>query len=154
MFSEFILELFQALNPFATRSDYTELECVVLAADVDDGRAELSPIVMRTRELTILSKGVIDLDTEQLDLQFNTKPRKGIGISAGVLIKPLLKVGGTLAEPALELDPGGAVVSGGAAVVTMGLSLLAQSLADRYFASADPCGDARREIGKRDAVTG
>ena len=32
--------------------------------------------------------------------------------------------------------------------------LIMGQLADRYFASSDPCGEARREIGKRDAATG
>jgi hypothetical protein len=35
-------------------------------------------------------------------------------------------------------------------VATVGLSLLAKSIADRFLSSKDPCGDARKEIAKRD----
>ena len=37
------------------------------------------------------------------------------------------------------------------AVATAGLSILATSLADRYFSSKDPCGKALKEIEEREA---
>ena len=148
---EFLTKLFAVLNPFAARSQFTEMDCGVLAADIVNGRVALEPIVIRTRELTILSQGSVDLNSEKLDLQFQTKPRTGIGVSTSTLIRPFVRVGGTLATPALELDPKGAVMSGGAAVVTAGLSILAQSLSDRFLSSPDPCGEARRKLASRDA---
>ena len=105
---------------------------------------------MNTVQLSMFSLGTIDLRTEKLDINFNTKPRTGIGLSAGVLINPLTKVGGTLASPSIELDPKGTMVSGSVAVATGGLSLLAKSFTDRFLSSKDPCGDARKEIEKRD----
>jgi uncharacterized protein involved in outer membrane biogenesis len=148
--SDFLTELFSALNPFAEKSDYTTLECTVIAATVVDGQVKVYPVVFQTRELTILSRGTVDLHTEKIDLSFNTKPRQGIGLSAGMLINPLIKVGGRLAAPAVELNPAGAAVSGGLAVATAGLSLLAKSTYDRFLSSKDPCGDARKEIDKID----
>ena len=65
---------------------------------------------------------------------------------------PLIKVGGRMVAPAIELDPKGTVVSGGLAVATAGLSLVAKSMSDRFLSSKDPCGDARREIEQRDAA--
>ena len=82
---------------------------------------------------------------------FNSKQRKGLGISASDLVNPFIKIGGTLAAPAIELDPTSTVVKGGLAVATMGISILANSLAGRYLSSKDPCGDAQKAIDKPDA---
>ena len=149
--NDFLTELLTSLNPFSQKSEYTTLDCSVTAATFVDGQVEVFPVVYQTEQLTILTQGAIDLHTEKIDLSFNTKPRKGIGISAGILINPLIKVGGTLASPAIELDPEKAVVSGALAVATVGISLLAKSTYDRFLSSNDPCGDARSEIAKRDA---
>jgi uncharacterized protein involved in outer membrane biogenesis len=150
LLSDFITELFNLLNPFAQDREYTELECSVAAADIRDGQVEVFPVIFQTRELTILSQGKIDLQTERLDLSFNTKPRKGLGLSAGMIINPLIKVGGRLKSPAIEVDPAGALVSGGLAVATAGISLVAKSVSDRFLSSKDPCGEARQEIENRD----
>ncbi len=152
--SDFITELFVVLNPFAKTSEYTRLDCAVIAADAVSGKVDVFPVILHTEQLTILSQGNIDLNTEKIDLSFNTKPRKGLGLSAGVLINPLIKVGGTLAAPAIELDPAGTVKSTGLAVATVGISLLAKSMSDRFLSSADPCGDARKEIAQRDSADG
>ena len=151
LFSDFLAELLQTLNPFSKKSAYTQMECTVAAVDIVDGQAAVGPVVAQTKEITILSQGSIDLRTEQIDLSFNTKARTGLGITTGVLINPLIKVGGRLARPAIELDPARAVVSGGTAVATAGLSLLAKGFSDRFLSSKDPCGDAREDITKRDA---
>ena len=153
IFSDFITELFTAINPFAKTSEYSELECGVIAADVQSGNMTFQPILMQDKKITIVSHGTVDLNTEKLDLTFNTKPRKGFGVSAGVIINSLIKVGGTLKSPGVELDAGSAVVSGGTAVATLGISLLAKSFADRFLSSKDPCGDARKNIAERDSKT-
>jgi hypothetical protein len=66
-------------------------------------------------------------------------PRKGVGISASSLANPFVGLRGTLSKPELSLDPAGALVRGGAAYATMGLSLVAESLYQRWFKSKDPC---------------
>ncbi|MDH3940911.1 MAG: hypothetical protein OET46_07975, partial [Xanthomonadales bacterium] len=117
----------------------------------ESGLITAFPLIVQTRELTILSEGTVDMNTEKIDLSFNTKPRTGIGLSTGMIINPLIKVGGKLAAPAVEIDPAGTLKSGGLAVATIGISLLAKSLSDRFLSSPDPCGDARKEILKYDA---
>jgi uncharacterized protein involved in outer membrane biogenesis len=150
LFSDFLTQLFNTLNPFAQTSEYTKLDCAVMAADVASGQVVVFPVIFHTEQVTILSEGTVDLKTEKIDLSFNTKPRTGIGLSAGALINPLIKVGGRLTTPAVEMDPAGTVVSGGLAVATIGISVLAKSWSDRFLSSKDPCGDARKEITKRD----
>jgi hypothetical protein len=137
LFSDFLTQLFTQLNPFTETSEYTQLECSVFAAKAESGLITAFPLIIHTEQLTILSKGTVDLNTEILNLSFNTKPRTGVG--------------GRLTTPAVEIDPAGTLTSGGLAVATVGLSLVAKSLSDRFMSSPDPCGDARKEIEKHDA---
>jgi hypothetical protein len=150
LFSDFLSQLFDDLNPLAETSDYTRLECAVWAADILAGRVAVDPMVTHLEQFTIFSKGGINLQTEKIDLSFNTKPRKGLGITPGTVINTLIKVGGTLKKPAIEIDPAGAIVGGTTAVATAGLSIVAKSFSDRFLSSKDPCGDARKELEKRD----
>ncbi len=153
LFSDFLTQLFTTLNPFAETSDYTQLDCAVMAADAVSGKVDVLPVIFHTEQLTMLSQGVVDLNTEKIDLTFNTKMRTGIGISAGMLINPFIKVGGRLTSPAIEMDPAGTIIGGGLAVATLGISMLAKSMTDRFLSSKDPCGDARKELAKRDSAS-
>jgi len=47
-----------------------------------------------------------------------------------------------LGKPSLVLDPESVVIEGSVAVATMGLSILAKGLKDRFFSAKDPCGNA------------
>jgi uncharacterized protein involved in outer membrane biogenesis len=151
-FSDFLTQLFTTLNPFAKTSQVTQLDCAVMAADAEAGLVKVFPVIVQTEQLTILSDGTVDLNTEKINLSFNTKPRKGLGLSGGALINSMIKVGGTLTAPAVELDPVGTIAGGGLAVATMGISVLAKSWSDRFLSSKDPCGEARKEIEKRDSA--
>ena len=140
--SDVFYELFKALNPLAKTQATTRLNCGVYIINLAGGKAEIQAVVIQTDELTILSAGTIDLNTEQIDVGFETRPRKGMGISASMITNPYTKLGGSLAKPTIELDPGRAAVATGAAVATAGLSFLYKGLWDRYFSSRDPCGEA------------
>jgi hypothetical protein len=146
LFSDFLTELLMLLNPGAKTGQYSQLECAVLGADVTSGIVTLKPILVHDKTSTIVSEGVINLDTESLDLVFSSSPRQGLGLSAGTLINSLIKVGGTLSSPAVEIDPGNAVIKGGTAIATVGISVLAKSFSDRFMSSKDPCGDARKKL--------
>jgi hypothetical protein len=128
------------------------MDCSVIAADIVAGNVAVEPAILHFEGLTIISKGTIDLRSEKVNLSFNTKPRKGLGITPGTVINTLVKVGGTLKAPAIELDPAGAIVSGTLGFATAGLSVVAKGFADRFLGSKDPCGDARKEIEKRDGL--
>ncbi len=151
--SDLVLELFSVLNPFSKSSPTMELECGIFAADFVDGAVALAPLLIRTSDILITSEGTVDLNSEKINLSFRTKPRKGLGLSAGAVVNPFIKVGGSLSSPLIELDPAGVVVSGGTAVATVGLSILAKSFSDRFLSSRDPCGDTLKELAKRDAET-
>jgi hypothetical protein len=61
------------------------------------------------------------------------------------VLNPYVKIVGTLAEPKLTIDEKGMLVSGGAAVATGGLSVLARATWDRLPRGDDPCGAAVKE---------
>jgi hypothetical protein len=151
--NDFIAELLNTLNPFQKAQEFTELDCAVAAADITSGQVAIEPVVVHMERLTVISAGAVDLDTEKIDITFNSKQRTGLGISASDLVNPFIKVGGTLASPSIELDPASTVVKGGLAVATLGLSIVADSLAGRYLSSKDPCGDALEQLAERDRQT-
>ena len=151
IFSDLLTELLATLNPFAQKSPYTELECSLVAADITDGQVVLDPLIYQTKQIIIVSGGTINLNTEDIGLDFHTQVRKGFGLSAGMVLNPFIRLGGKLASPMIELDPEGVVVKGTVAVATMGLSVLGRSLYDRFLASKDPCGQALEKLLEADA---
>ena len=151
LLNDFMTQLTDTLNPFSEQQEFTQLDCAVVAADIESGLVQLQPLVAHLQQVTIISEGTLDLKTEELNFSFNSKQRKGLGISASDLVNPFFKVGGTLAAPMIELDPAGTVVRGGIAVATAGLSIVAKSMSDRFLSSKDPCGDALKKIAKRDS---
>lgn len=146
VFGGFGRELLGSLNPFSQRDPYTKVSCALLGFAATEGKLEAEPyLAIRSDQLNLVSRGFIDLDTEKIDFTFNALPRGRLSISATELINPYVRVSGTLAKPSLSLDSKGAAVTGGAAALTGGLSLLAQATWKRTFGSGDPCGKALAE---------
>jgi hypothetical protein len=52
---------------------------------------------------------------------------------------------GTFAKPKLALDPEGALIEGGTAVATAGISILAKRFKQRFIDDKDACGKALNE---------
>ncbi|HKX56471.1 MAG TPA: AsmA-like C-terminal region-containing protein, partial [Xanthomonadales bacterium] len=128
LFSDLMSQIFSTLNPLSKKSQFTQLNCAVYAADFLNGQAKLAPIVIQTDQITAFSEGKVDLSSEAVDMSFRTVPRKGLGISAGAVVNPFFRIGGTLMKPALQLDVTKGAISGGAMVATAGLSVLFKSL--------------------------
>jgi hypothetical protein len=148
-FSDLVTEVLSTLNPLAQKSNLTALDCGVVAAEFANAQAVIEPIVIQTDKTTAFSEGLVNLATEELELIFNTKARKGLGLSASSVANPFFKIGGTLKKPAIEFDTTRGVISGGTMVATAGLSILYKSVSDRFLSSKDPCGDARSVIKAR-----
>jgi len=149
IFGNFIGEVLNLLNPFSKTEKFTVNECAVTVVNIESGVVTVDPIVSQTEKMTIIAKGVVDLHTEKMQFAFNTKLRKGIGISASMVVNPFVSITGTLKNPIVGLDPSALVVKGTLAVATVGISLLARSLADRFLSSKDPCGDALKKSRKQ-----
>ena len=141
---DLLRELFAKLNPFAAQDPYLHLECTVVRADIVDGHVTVNPVLVQSDKVTIVAGGKIDLGTETLHFNFNTRPRTGVGVSAGMFTNPFVEVAGTLASPKIGVGTK-AAVSSVAAVATGGLSLLGQGLLDRVRGSKDLCGEMLTE---------
>jgi len=157
LFGDFLSEVFESINPFAKKDPYQTMECDRIFFEIVDGVAQTSPaIFMRTDKLNITAVGAVNLTTEKLDFAIETSPRKGIGLSAGDLVNPFVKVSGTMAKPGLALDPAGTLIEGGAAVATMGISMVAKSMYKRWLGPREPCAkltEQAREIRKKQDPT-
>ncbi len=147
--------LLDALNPFRKSSPYTEVECGVVAAELTSGKMAVEPIAARTDRMTILGHGKLDFETEGIDLVWTLKPREGVGITAGSIANPYIKLGGTLSAPSLDAKPLQAAAATGAAVATAGLTVLFRGVYDRVTAEKKVCvqalEDAQRQAEKRGA---
>jgi uncharacterized protein involved in outer membrane biogenesis len=147
--------LMDALNPFRKSSGYTEFECGVVAAGIDDGKVVVAPIAFRTDKVTVVGDGKLDLGSEDIDLAWTIKPRRRAGISGGSIANPYIRLGGTLASPRLEVKPLAAAASTGAAVATVGMTILYRGIYNRITAEKKVCVDAlakaRKAEGERAA---
>ena len=83
-----------------------------------------------------------------MNIEFNTKPRKGVGVGPDMFATPFVKLTGTLASPGVGLDKKGALLAAG----TGGLSVLAQAAADRAAGEQDNCAKVLAEVGDHPPV--
>ncbi|MCP4256777.1 MAG: AsmA family protein [Planctomycetes bacterium] len=155
LFGDFISELVNLVNPFANKETYTTIDCDRVFFEAENGVLQTSPTVLfRTDKINIMAAGSINLTNEKIEFNIETTPRTGLGISASDLVNPFIRIGGTMGEPKLTLDPTGTLIEGSAAVMTGGLSILAKGLYERWLGPSDPCNNyteqARKIRTKRD----
>ncbi|MEP5569113.1 MAG: hypothetical protein ABJN62_14840 [Halioglobus sp.] len=141
LFGDVLGEVFTRIDPSSQQKDYTEMICHGGGVEIDQGVVSVNPgLVLRTEELDIALGGGFSLRDETLNMVFNTRARKGLGISASKALTPYLKLGGNFSHPRLGVNAKGVVVSGSAAVLTGGMSIVAEGMWDRWVAtSVNPC---------------
>jgi hypothetical protein len=137
---DFVKQLASKLNPFAKEDPFMTLDCTIARADIISGKVTLQPILFQTEKVTVTAQGTIDLHTEKLLLDFNTRPRKGIGVSPGMFTNPLIRLEGTLASPKMGVGAKG-VASGALAAATGGATVVAGGVFDRMAGEKDLCGE-------------
>jgi uncharacterized protein involved in outer membrane biogenesis len=152
LYGDLLDEVISTINPFYKSDPYTQFDCIVLPAQFVEGRVSGQPnAFFQTDRMRIATKSKIDLKTERIDVAVRTSPRRGLGISAGELLNPFVRITGTLARPRLVVDEQGILITGGAAVATGGLSILARGLWDRLNRSSEACAvtgeEARKLLG-------
>jgi hypothetical protein len=146
--NDFIYQLVSMVNPYQTKDPYTQVNCALVLASVEGGKLEGKPIlVLQSERVNVFADVDIDLRSEQLKATFNTVPQKGLGIGLTNLASPYVAVVGTLGYPQITMDAESTIVHGGAAVATLGLSVVALAMKDRFLSSDTPCED---EIKKAD----
>ena len=152
LYGDLLDEVLGAINPFYQSEPYTMFECIVMPIRIDKGIVGGDPYTyIETDKIRINLKSNVNLATEKIDVNVRTTPRRVLGISAGELLNPYIKIVGTLAQPRLAVDEEGVLLTGGAAVATGGLSLLARAAWDRVSKSGDVClktaSDGREALG-------
>lgn len=108
---------------------------------VKNGKVRLNPgLAVRTSHFDVLATGEINLPNEVLSLQLNNRSRQGVGISAASSLIPRVGVGGTMTKPKIQISATETALSGGAAIASSGLSILASALWDRLRSGFEnPC---------------
>jgi hypothetical protein len=147
--ADILVTLLEALNPFRKEDPSSELVCAVLVMDLEGGVGELDPMAIQTDKMTIVGQGRVDLATEKIGLDWVTKPRKGLGLSATAITNPYVRLGGTLGNPNIEMKPLEGLASTGIAVATGGLSLVGKGLLDRITAEQKVCELALKKVENR-----
>ncbi|MGB1140289.1 MAG: AsmA family protein [Halioglobus sp.] len=140
---DFVAQVFGKLNPFAQQEENTWLDCLVLGMNIDDGIVDFGGMLLQTEKVKAVGDGGIDLDTEELEVEFESRPREGLGISASMFVTPFIGLDGTLAEPKIKMNKTSAIV----AVATGGLSLLAKTITGRAEGRADTCQELIEHTG-------
>jgi len=141
------------LNPFQEKREYTPVNCYVTVIEVQEGLAGIK-ILLDTDRTSILGAGDINLETEVLDLGIKPSPKKGalpadVSFSFRELSQPF-RLGGTLAQPSLTIDPGRAALTLGkfAGALALGPAGLAAFFGDISLGKKDPCAVALQGIKK------
>lgn len=125
---------------FNSKDDKT-LKCAVINFDIKDGIASAKSIVVETGGLSAIGVGTADLREEKLNLLIDPRAKQASLASAAIVP---VAITGTFLTPEWSLDKGallantaGTVAKGAAAVATMGLSLLVESVAKRAVGTVD-----------------
>ena len=118
-----------------------DLRCAVVDFDVVKGVANAKALVLETGGLSVVGVGGVNLRDETLNLVLEPRAKKTSLLSAAMVP---VAVRGTLANPAPKVNPADLVTgvasnvaSGAAAIMTFGLSALAQSAFNRATSTDD-----------------
>ena len=134
------------IDPFYVKENNSELKCLVINVPVKDGIILIDDTVaLETNKVGVSLAGLVNLNTEKIDLLARPMAKKGLGIGAD-LLSDLVRIRGTLSKPQTEIDPVGVAkttVLRGIDVATFGLTALYRGQTSKL--SADQmCAEALR----------
>ena len=142
---DLFLSVIEVINPLSRQAPYLDIECGVIRFDVNQGIATTPQgLVLKTADFTFIGGGDVNLSNESLKLNITSKARTGFGINVNSIVK-VLRVGGTIKNPNIQVDPAGLIQSAialGTAIVSGGVSLIVQGVYDKNRANADVCRSA------------
>ncbi len=151
LFGDFLYQL--SSMAFGTGDQQTKISCTGGGFYIRNGKINMDPgLAVRTSRFDILASGQITLPDEKLKLNVNSRSRQGIGVSAASTLVPSVGISGILSKPQFNLNARDTAITGGAAIATSGLSILATGIWDRIRSSVEnPC-DALVEKAKKDGA--
>ncbi|OWS69219.1 hypothetical protein CBI30_10710 [Polynucleobacter aenigmaticus] len=140
---DFAVTLLDSMNPLRKKSTETILECAVAYLPIDNGQINIANTVgAETDRLDVVLAGSINLKTEAVNLTID--PREKSGLTTGIDLAGLVKMGGTLMHPKTGINQAGVVnsaVSIGLGILTGGATLLAEN-ARSMTSKSHPCREA------------
>jgi uncharacterized protein involved in outer membrane biogenesis len=140
---DFVVTVFDAVNPMYKKSTQTVLECAVAYLPISSGMVNIKNSVgVVTDRLDILLSGSINLNSEALDININ--PSEKSGLTTGVDLGGLVKIEGTLQNPQAGVNKAGVVTSAvsiGLGFLTGGISIAAEN-AKSLTTKSQPCKTA------------
>lgn len=140
---DFVITVLDSMNPLRKKSSETTLECAVAYLPISNGQVSIGKSVgIETDRLNAVMAGSINLKTEAVDLIID--PQEKSGLTTGLDLAGLAKVGGTLTHPKAVINQAGVVnsaVSIGLSILTGGASILAEN-ARSMSSKGHPCRDA------------
>jgi uncharacterized protein involved in outer membrane biogenesis len=140
---DFVITVFDTINPLYKKSTQTVLECAVAYLPINSGVVNINNSVgVVTDRLNIVLSGTVNLSNEALDININ--PSEKSGLTTGVDLGGLLKIGGTLQNPQTGVNKAGVVTSAvsiGLGFLTGGISIAAEN-AKSLTTKSQPCKSA------------
>lgn len=140
---DFVVTLLDSMNPLRKKTSETILECAVAYLPINNGEINIAKSVgIETDRLSVALAGSINLKTEAINLTID--PQEKSGITTGLDLTGMIKMGGTLANPKAGINQAGVVnsaVSIGLGFLTGGASILAEN-AKSMTSKSHPCRDA------------
>jgi AsmA family protein len=139
------------INPFGKKIDHAQINCAVCDFHIKSGIAKSKVIIIDDPQKTLFSQGNINLKTEALDFNIDTKPKEGIGtketgklsISLSKITRPF-ELSGTLTHPSLGINIVSTATTIGAALLgPVGWAYLLVS-----GSSGNPCKKALEIVEK------
>ena len=127
------------LSPRWQRQPVTEMNCMVAHIELKDGLAKIEDILLDTRRITIAGSGILDLETEELDVFIAPRPKRASLVS---LANPV-EITGTLSQPEVSVArlPTRRWIGRGAGIVgsLINPAFLVLVLSDTGTGVANPC---------------
>ncbi|MBU3602182.1 AsmA family protein [Polynucleobacter sp. AM-25C3] len=140
---DFVITVLDSMNPLRKKSSETLLECAVAYLPINSGQINIAKTVgAETDRLNAVMAGSINLKTEAVNLTID--PQEKSGLTTGLDLAGLVKVGGTLANPRAGINQAGVVnsaVSIGLGILTGGATILAEN-ARSMTSKGHPCSNA------------
>jgi len=132
------------LNPVMQKQKNTDIQCAAMHFKLKNGRAYAHHgVAIETNQFDVLGNGEIDFESEVIDFEINTQPKKNFSLEIGSFDK-FFRVGGTLSKPKLIANPKGILEEGAsiiAAVASGGLSIVAEKLISEVEKDRAPCAN-------------
>ncbi len=142
--------LLDIVNPTADKTDQAEINCAVCDFNITNGMATGDAIIIDDPHKTLVSSGTLNLKTEELDFDIQSKPKEGVGrqdtvkfsVSFSKISKPF-KLSGTLADPSIGISAVRTATLIGRVFVPGGIATLFISAST---GNKNPCVEAVKKV--------